>query len=103
QLHQVDKDLWQRHDLITRWFRRFYCTPAVPFWIQNSISRVRPETTSSPPAVTAQRIAPRPCEYATTAMTTASAAPTGAITFPTQLTRFKTVPSGWAAVCPCTA
>jgi hypothetical protein len=36
-------------------------------------------------------------------MTTAKAAPTGAITLPTQFTRFKTVPSGWAAVCPCTA
>jgi hypothetical protein len=36
-------------------------------------------------------------------MTTAKAAPTGAITLPTQVTRFNTVPSGWAAVCPCTA
>ena len=36
-------------------------------------------------------------------MTTASAAPTGEITLPTQFTRLRTVPSGWAAVCPCTA
>jgi len=34
----------------------------------------------------------------TTAMTTASAAPTGEITLPTQFTRLRTVPSGWAAV-----
>lgn len=43
-------------------WHRFYCTPAVPFAIQNSISRVRPEMTRSPAAVTAQRATPRPCE-----------------------------------------
>src|SRR5437899_3057314 len=36
-------------------------------------------------------------------MTTHSAAPTGAITLPTQLTRLRNAPSGWAAVCPWTA
>ena len=37
------------------------------------------------------------------AITTHSADPTGAITLPTQFTRFKNAPSGWAAVCPWTA
>ena len=39
----------------------------------------------------------------TTAMTTQSTAPTGAITLPIQLTRFRNAPSGCAAVWPCTA
>src|ERR1700733_216884 len=43
-------------------YDRSYCTPAVPFAIQNSIKRVRPDITNRPAAVTAQRATPRPCE-----------------------------------------
>src|SRR5215472_12941489 len=46
---------------------------------------------------------PRPVSHDTTAPRTAPPAPTGAITLPTQLMKFRKAPSGCAPVSPCTA
>src|SRR5581483_8896406 len=69
-------------------------TPPVPCWIQNSRSRVRPETIRRPIAVNANRENPRPAAKEAIAANAAPPAPTGAITLPTQLIRFSHVPSG---------
>src|SRR5581483_8083444 len=78
-------------------------TPPVPFVIQNSISRVTPEMAKRAAAANSQRPNPRPVSQQTTAPSTAPPAPTGAITFPTQLMKLRKAPSGWAPVCPWTA
>src|SRR5208283_5688344 len=78
-------------------------TPPVPFVIQNSINRVTPEIASRAAAANNHRPKPRPVSHDTTAPSTAPPAPTGAITLPTQLMKFRKLPSGCAPVCPCTA
>src|SRR6266568_3523125 len=77
-----------------------YVTPPVPFVIQNSMSRVTPEIASRAAAANSQRPKPRPVSQETTAPKTAPPAPTGAITLPTQLIKFRNAPSGCAPVCP---
>src|SRR6185437_6468785 len=77
-----------------------YVTPPVPLLIQNSINRVSPETASNPAAAASHLPTPRPCSQDTTAPTTAPPAPTGAMTLPIQLMKFRNAPSGWAAVSP---
>src|SRR5215469_9502124 len=67
------------------------------------MSLVTPETANSDAAANNQRPKPRPVSQETTAPTTAPPAPTGAITLPIQLMKFRKVPSGCAPVCPCTA
>src|SRR5262249_35815049 len=79
---------------------RPYVTPPVPFVIQNSISLVTPDTANNDAAANSQRPKPRPVNQEATAPTTAPPAPTGAITLPIQLMKFRKVPSGCAPVCP---
>src|ERR1017187_7793094 len=65
--------------------------------------RVSPDTASKAAAAKSHRPKPRPVSQETMAPRTAPPAPTGAITLPTQLMKFKNAPSGWAPVSPLTA
>src|ERR1700721_4054058 len=80
-----------------------YVTPPVPFVTQNSMSRVTPEIANRAAAANSQRPKPRPVSHDTTAPSTAPPAPTGAITLPTQLMKFRNAPSGCAPLSPWTA
>src|SRR5215469_2702877 len=80
-----------------------YVTPPVPLVTQNSMSLVTPETANRAAAANSHRPKPRPVSQDTIAPTIAPPAPTGEITFPTQLIKLRKAPSGCAPVCPWTA
>src|SRR5207244_1755402 len=76
----------------------FVKPPPMANTVPPSRRRVTPASTAE--AAKNQRPKPRPVSQETTAPKTAPPAPTGAITLPTQLMKFRNAPSGCAPVCP---